>query len=81
MVGHQLTRLPHEPLIAAALSAPVTHAVRTIYSDGAMRVHHTRSHATAAMYATGERRKIGKALVDRETGAARIVLSVEIVPA
>jgi len=66
------------PLIAAALSAPVTHAVRTVYSDGTVRLHHTRSHATAAMYATGERRQIGRELVDRETGARRLVLSVEI---
>lgn len=69
------------PLIAAALSAPNTHVVRTVYSDGSVRLHPTRSHATAANYATGERRKIGNELVDRETGAARTVIAVEIVPA
>jgi hypothetical protein len=65
--------------IAAALAAPKTHAVVTHYRGGATRRHETRSAATAENYAIGERRKIGRNLLDRETGARVSVLSVEIV--
>jgi len=67
------------PLIAAQLAKPITHEVRTIYADGRVRAHGTRSAATAETHATGERRKIGRDLIDRDTGRTVTVVSVVIV--
>lgn len=67
-------------LIAAAQAAPLTHRVTTIYTDGAERTHDTRSLATAENYATGERRKIGRDLINRETGATVRVTDVTVAP-
>lgn len=66
-------------LINAALAAPKTHAVLTIYENGKVRRHETRSAATAENYAVGERRKIGRNLIDRETGATVRVAAVDVV--
>lgn len=66
-------------LIAAALAASKTHAVVTTYADGRERRHETRNEASAEMYATGERRKIGRDLIERETGRKVRVVSVEVV--
>ncbi|MEG3175808.1 hypothetical protein U1872_06170 [Sphingomonas sp. RB3P16] len=66
------------PLIAAALAAPLTHSVVTTM-EGGRRTHDTRSLAAAENYATGERRKIGRTLIDRETGATVRVVSVDVV--
>ncbi len=66
------------PLITAALAMPVTHSVVTTYADGATRTHGTRNAAAAENYAIGERRKIGRDLINRETGASVRVVSVEI---
>lgn len=66
-------------LIAAAHAAPKTHAVITTYADGSTVRHETRSAAAAETWAIGERRKIGRALVDRATGAAVRVVSVETI--
>lgn len=65
-------------LIAAALAAPKTHRVVTEYLGGARRAHETRSHATAENYAVGERRKIGRELIDRDTGKTVVVAKVTI---
>lgn len=51
--------------IRAALDAPKTHKVVTVFADGAERSHETRSAATAESYAVGERRKIGRDLISR----------------
>lgn len=67
------------PLIAAALAAPKTHKVVTTYEGGAVKEHETRSGATAEMYARGERRKVGRGLLDRDTGETVRVVSVEVV--
>lgn len=65
-------------LIAAALAAPKTHKVVTTYGSGAMKEHLTRSMATAENWAVGERRKIGRNLIDRDTGKTVRVVSVKI---
>src|SRR5690606_31548043 len=67
-------------LIARELAKPMTHRVVTTYADGAIRSHETRGLAQAENYATGERRKIGRDLVDRATGATVRVVAVDIVP-
>lgn len=65
-------------LINAALTAPKTHRVVTTYACGKVRTHETRSEATAENYAFGERRKIGRELIDRETNKTVKVVSVAI---
>lgn len=65
-------------LIQAALSAPKTHCVITLYADGAERRHETRSAASAETYAVGERRKIDRELIDRETGRTVCVVGVTV---
>jgi len=67
------------PLIAAALAMPKTHAVVTRFADGAERRHETRNLASANTHAVGERRKIGKDLISRETGETVRVVSVDII--
>ena len=66
------------PLITAALAAPKTHKVVTTYQSGAVKEHETRSEATAEMYATGELRKMGRDLLDRDTGETVRVVGVEV---
>jgi hypothetical protein len=68
------------PLIAAALAAPKTHRVVTTYDDGAARTFDTRNAASAELHAIGERRKIGRELIARETGKTVRVVSVEVAP-
>ena len=55
-------------LINTALAMPKTHAVVTKFADGKERRHETRNLASAETYAVGERRKIGRDLISRETG-------------
>lgn len=66
-------------LIAAALAAPKTHAVVTTYACGKVKRFDTRSLASAENHATSERRKLGRNLIDRDTGAAVRVASVAVV--
>ena len=66
------------PALLAALAAPKTHRVVTCYQCGKRREHETRNLASAENYAIGERRKIGRDLIDRESGATVRVVSVEI---
>ena len=66
-------------LLNSALAAPHTHAVVTTYESGKVRKFTTRSLATAENHAVGERRKIGRELIDRETGKTVRVVSVEVV--
>jgi len=65
-------------LIEAALLAPKTHKVVTTYADGRVREFETRSLATAEGHAIGERRKVGRGLIDRMTGEAVRVVSVTV---
>lgn len=68
-----------DDIIAKALAAPKNFRVITTYADGRERTHDTATAAQAEMWAIGERRKIGVAKIDRETGATVSVKSVEIV--
>lgn len=65
--------------INAALAAPKTHAVVTTYASGATRSFETRCAGSAENYAIGERRKIGRELISRETGETVRVVAVDIV--
>lgn len=68
-------------LIKAALDAPKTHVVVTTFSDGRQRRHETRNAASAKTHADFvERPKIGRDLIDRETGEIVRVVSVKILP-
>ena len=69
----------YEDLIAARLAAPKRFRVRTTYDTGRVRTHDTETKCQADSWAIGERRKVGRALIDRETGDAVSVVSVEIV--
>ena len=66
-------------LIAAQLAKPITHDVVTTYADGAVRTLGARSVAQAETHAIVESRKIGRALVDRNTGNTVCVVSVTVV--
>ena len=68
------------PLIAAALAMPKTHCVVTTYACGRVRRHETRNEASAENFAVGERRKVGKSLIDRMTVETVRVVSVEVLP-
>ena len=68
------------PLIAAALSMPMTHEVVTAYQCGKVRAIKARSLAAAKTHAAGECRKIGRRLIDRETGNVVQIVSVTIKP-
>jgi hypothetical protein len=79
--AHSLPEEPAmtHPLILRELSKPITHNVVTTYADGTARVHGTRGPGQAENYAIGERRKIGRDLVNRNTGKTVRVVSVDIV--
>jgi len=64
--------------INAALAQPMTHRVVTTYEGGAVRTHDARSLAAAENWAIGERRKVGRELIDRQTGETVRVVSVDI---
>lgn len=63
-------------LIARRLAAPKVFRVTTAYDDGRIRTHDTETAAQAENWATGERRKIGRELTDRETDTVVRVVSV-----
>lgn len=67
-----------EARIAAALAQPLTHRVSTVYAGGLVKTHDVRSLGAANNWAVGERRKIGRKLLDRATGEAVEVIAVEI---
>lgn len=67
-------------LIARMQARPKTLRVLTTFADGATRHYDVATMGQAENYATGERRKIGKALINRGTGATVHVVSVDIVP-
>lgn len=69
-----------EQKIAAALAMPMTHVVVSSYEDGATYRHETRSLAQAENWAIGERRKIGRDLISRQTGKTVRIVSVDIAP-
>ena len=63
-----------ETLAAAQRSWCVT----TTYADGSTRAHDTHGKKQAENWAIGERRKIGRDLINRTTGKTVRVVSVEI---
>jgi len=69
---------PH-PLIARMMAMPKTRSVVTRFADGTERRHDVATQGQAENYAIGERRKIGKALINRDTGATVRVVAVDIV--
>lgn len=66
-------------LIARIQAMPKTLAVVTRFADGASRRHEVATRGQAENYAIGERRKIGRTLLNRETGAEVRVVSVDVV--
>jgi hypothetical protein len=66
-------------LIQQQLSRPKTHKVVTRYESGKVYEFEVASEAQAENYAVGQRRKIGKDLIDRDSGETVRVVSVEIV--
>jgi hypothetical protein len=67
-----------EAFLADHLARPLTHRVVTTYADGNTKSHDTRGAAQAENWAVGERRKIGRDLIDRATGLTVRVISVEV---
>lgn len=68
-----------ETFIQAHLARPLTHRVTTTtFASGKTRTHDARSLGAAENYAVGERRKIGRDLISRETGETVRVVSVEV---
>lgn len=65
-------------LISNHLARPLTHRVTTVYEGGTTRTHDVRSEAQANNHATGERRKIGRDLISRETGVTVRVIAVTV---
>lgn len=66
-------------LIAKRLAAPKQFRVVTLYASGVVKTHDTETIGQAENWATGERHKIGRDLIDRMTGEKVRVVSVEIV--
>lgn len=66
--------------INAALAAPKTHRMVATYACGKVYTFDTRSKASAESHADMWRRKIGRELIDRDTGATVCVVSVEVEP-
>jgi hypothetical protein len=67
-------------LIARMQARPNRLRVQTTFVDGSTRHHDVATMGQAENYATGERRKIGRDLINRETGATVRVVSVDILP-
>ncbi len=65
-------------VIERELAKPMTHVVLTTYADGAIYRHEARSVAAAENYAKGDRQKIGRSLISRETGKPVEVVGVEV---
>ncbi len=60
------------------LAAPKQWKVVTTYADGSVREHLTETRGQAETYVAMTSGKIGKTLIDRETGEKRTVISIEI---
>lgn len=67
-------------IIARMQARPKTLRVLTTFVDGSTRHYDVATIGQAEIYATGERRKIGRNLINRETGATVRVVSVDILP-
>lgn len=69
-----------EQLLNRVAAMPHTHVVVTRYMDGAERRHETRNIQSAETFAIGERRKIGRDLISRETGKTVRIVAVNVLP-
>lgn len=71
-----------EALIRAALAAPKTHVVLTLWDDGHIDRHESSSLAAAENWAVAERRRIGREFIRRNpdltAGPKARVVSVEV---
>lgn len=75
---HRANHLPTADLIAREQAKPFTHRVVTHYETGATRTHDTRGLAQAENFATGQRRKMDRYLIDRESGGYVNIVAVTI---
>lgn len=64
--------------LAALAAAPRGWRVAVLYVDGSVKTHDSRSLAGAKNFAIGERRKIGRELIDRATGNTVRIVEVTI---
>lgn len=64
--------------LEAMAKEPRTWRVTTHYDDGSESHYDARNRAAAENFAIGQRRKIGRALISRETGKPRTATSVTI---
>lgn len=67
-----------EQIIATQQAKPKTHKAVTLYDDGRAKEHFAASEAQAENWAIGERRKIGRTLIDRATGRSVCVVAVYV---
>lgn len=65
-------------LIARMQSMTKAFEVVTLFADGTSRSHQTATRGQADNYAVGERRKVGKNLINRGTGATVQVVDVYV---
>jgi hypothetical protein len=66
-------------LLARRLAAPKAFAVVTTYADGRVIDHKTETRAQAENYHAHMSPRIGRDLIDRETGKTVRVASMEVV--
>lgn len=64
--------------LEALAAAPRGWRVTTLYADGSVKTHDSHVLAGAKNFAIGERRKIGRELIDRATGNKVRVVEVTI---
>lgn len=64
--------------IEARLAAPKRFRTTTTYRNGDIRHHDTETLAQAENWADGERRKIGKKVINRDTRETTFVVSVTV---
>ena len=67
-----------EAFLQAKLAQPLTHRVTTLYANGTVKTHDTRSLGAAENFAIGETRKVGRKLIDRATGQAVEIVGVMV---
>lgn len=65
-------------LIAKMQSMPKAFEVVTLFADGTSRTYQTATRGQADNYAVGEKRKIGRTLLNRDTGATVEVVDVYV---
>lgn len=65
-------------LIARMQAMPKTRRVVTVFADGTERHHDVATQGQAENYAGREQNKVGRVLINRETGAEVRVVEVKI---